>query len=379
MNTQHILQPLKAMLTDIALSKDTVKLAECLSGLHLPAIGGNFHPAEVLYNALTIPPLDKNLTHNITKLLANVCQERVQTLASMHALHALEEQQAVSAGEVSITTSSSSSDLLNDEPYVFNLFLFASYLPAEEKLFSALKSFYNLGLSLGVLLKGQGRAGRELRQALIYQQTDDSLEQLWLDQISIFNNRQTLQSYEHTELMAAWTGLIWIPPASDAREMGETLNISRIATGLEALYNAVSSTTDVVNIMRPAVRQLDEAYPRSPEFWREQLTPYYDSWPELLRDITTEFWPIFDTEEHLDIPKALKLIWETFNLQERTEINNILEQSDAHAWKSLWDKMLFDNPRNSFSRQQWGADLKALKKHFEKTTPEMNGGRKSVV
>ncbi|MEE8523176.1 MAG: hypothetical protein V3T72_04535, partial [Thermoanaerobaculia bacterium] len=138
----HPLFGVKAMLQDIAGDGDAARLAECLEGKYLPAIGGHQHPADILHRALSMPPYDPGLGEKLTGLTAELTEHRVEALAgSLEASSRL-----VSASTETVTVASPAEELLEDELYVFNLLLLASWLPAAEPLFHALKEFHRVGL-----------------------------------------------------------------------------------------------------------------------------------------------------------------------------------------------------------------------------------------
>jgi hypothetical protein len=102
---------------------------------------------------------------------------------------------------------------------------------------------------------------------------DASLESYWLEMIG--QDRRPGQQSERSErdLLDGWTGLLWIPPTAEERASDQTPPIDRIERGLQALHKAVGDREDGEAILRYAIRQLDEAHPRSPEFWRATLAP----------------------------------------------------------------------------------------------------------
>ncbi len=352
---QHPLSAVKSMLLDIVRDSDDARLAECLSGKFLPALGGQEHPADVVNRAVSLPPYDPDLPRELAPLTATLCMRRAAAL-----------EQALRA----------SGRLLDDEAYVFNLLLFASYLPAEEALFRALKTFHAVGLRAGALFTGAGRSGRQLRQALIYQQADDSLEDHWL---ALMRRREALigdlSSERKSDLLAAWQGLLWIPPSPAEREAGATLSVDRAVRGLRALHDAAGTSADGVLILRHAVRRLSEAYPRSAEFFSDHLGPRLDEWPELLREVAVEQWPLLATAAATGIVQAgAREIWHTLSSEQRSRIEQGAA-GDPEAWKSLWQRELFFlPPRAGLSRQQWVMGLKSVRGAFEGRFPTLAGG-----
>ena len=231
-----------------------------------------------------------------------------------------------------------------------------TYLPHED-LFEALYGFHTGGLNIPVVLSNQGRAARQLRRALTYQQYDNRLEEYWLSLITIpvpYSHGGNLSSERETDLMDGWRGLLWIPPSQENQKTGNTISIERISQGLLAIHNTVKDTTQALAVLREALPQLDESYPRSPEFWRDQLGPVLPDWPELLRDIVAEHWPILSQEEGgVQIPQNAQPVWQLLTPQEREDIEDAASNANTEHWKLAWDKLFvcgcseFGAPRKS--------------------------------
>ncbi len=354
---QHPLYAVKSMLSDVVRDSDGARLAECLSGKYLPALGGQEHPADLLHHAVSLPLFDPALPKELTLLAATLCAQKAASLED--ALRA-------------------SSPLLDDETYVFNLLLFASYLPAEERLFTALKSLHQAGMHAGPLLGSGNRAGRQLRQTLTYQQADDSLEEYWLVLIEHSEERVGRLSTERkTDLLDAWKGLLWIPPSPAEREAGATLSVDRAIRGLLALHEAAGDSADGLPILRHAVRLLGEAYPRSPEFWSDHLSPRIEEWPELLREVVYEQWPLLaaSTVEATPLmPADAVPIWEALTPEERARIEEIAAAGEPVPWNSFWQReMLFAAPKGGLAPQQWRVGLQRVRAAFESRFPALVG------
>ena len=373
---QHPLQAVKSLLLESVSDSDDSRLAECLAGRYLPALGGQEHPADLVHRAVSLPPYDPELPRKLAGLTAKLCENRAQALEE-----ALEvsNQRIVGSVEV-VDVGTSHSALLDDETYVFNLLLFASYLPAVESLFRALMRFHEVGLRLGALLSGSGRAGRQLRQALTYQQVDDTLEDFWSALIRQGQDRIGLLDIERkTDLLDAWKGLLWIPPSAAEREAGKTLSVDRAARGLRALHDATVHSADGFLILRHAVRQLSEAYPRSPEFWSERLSSQLEEWPELLREVIFDQWPLLAIagieDAAPEMPEDAMEIWRALSADEQSKIEKAATGAESDTWKSLWQKELyFLQPRGGLPGQQWVAGLRKIRAAFEDRFPALATG-----
>jgi tetratricopeptide (TPR) repeat protein len=365
------LSPLKALLNEIIRTDDATRLAECLQGKYLPAIGGHEYPAGILHRALSLPPIQPELPAHLAALLAILCFRRAQILAEDLEVSKLASASAAvtRAGAAGGT----SPDLLDDEPYVFNLFLFATYLPPNDRLFEALKVFYQIGLNTKVLLSGGGRAARQLRQALTFQQVDASMEEHWLGLI----HREIsgpLKAEERSNFLDCWTALLWIPPSPADRDAGRTLTIERVEKGLLALHKA-SGDIEGLPILRYAVRQLSEAYPRSPEFWARQLGGRMKVWPELLRMVVVERWPILaaeDTGTDDLIPEDAREVWRALGAKEQAAVRMAAAAGDRDGWLKHWTDLVFTPPNIGLPPQQTLQQLQLIRASFEANFPGLD-------
>jgi len=367
------LYSVKTLLENIVNSRDNARLAECLEGKHLPALGGDDHPADILYRALTLQPFNPNAAKKLAGLISTLCTRRAQLLQQ-----AVETRLKMVAGDTISVTIGADRHFLDDEIYVFNMFLFASYLPADKELFESLRFFQEVGLRTGVLMSGYGRAGRQLRQSLTYQQVDASLESHWFgileEQTSAVGGWMTPE--HRTDILDAWQALLWIPPSKTDRDAGRIVSIERLTKGIVALHKAVENTLDEVRMLRYVLRQLAEAYPRSPEFWKASFSAHLKELPERLRDVLSEQWPIlaedFAPEENIvSIPEDAQMTWEALGELEKAEIEKTASTEDESLWKKLWGTLLFIPPRAGLTPQHWRLQLQKIKDTFGKHYPRL--------
>lgn len=275
----HPLLEVKRLLDTIVAHADVQRLEQCLSGQLLPALGGDQHPADLLYQALTLPPFAHDQAIALGDLSAEVCK-RQRELPDGPA--ADRPRQKTESNPVVWLAPKHSSDW-EREYLLFNLFLFATWLPANAALFAELKHLLESPPKSTSAPGRQERTYRQLHQALIVQQTDASLELSWLGIIeSNPNHVGSFSAAQRQELLDAWRGLLWVPPSPAQQKRGETLSIERAEQGLLALYRSIENSPDSIRLLRHAVRMLADAYPRSPQFWSERLAGLMAGWPELL-------------------------------------------------------------------------------------------------
>lgn len=292
----HPLASTKAQLLEAVRHDDAPALASLVRGRGLPFLGGHEQPAALLYRSLAQPPTTPELPRSLSRLTAELVHRFVSDSISQQA----------PAGAPGPDPAAPRARDTADEPYLFNLLLFSSYLPAEPLLFSALKELRRPMLATASpRWHLAGRTGRQLLQTLGFQQTDASLERDWLELLGEAPSTPSqLDDEDMTRLVDSWTGLLWVPPTPEQRAAATTVNIERIARGLEALDATLEDTPDHLRILRWAVRTLDNAYPRDPRFWAEKLEPYLQAWEarELLLDVLAERWPVLEHLEARAVP-----------------------------------------------------------------------------
>ncbi len=370
----HALTSLKSLLADAVHGEDPGTLAECLQGSHLPALGGDQHPAEIVYQALALPPVDPEILEGAARLLAPLCHAQAAALRRM-STSALAI--AGGGGRAVPTNAPGQAPSPSEEALLFNLLLFASFLPTNGDLFSALQALLEAGLRPEAFTAGMGRSARQLRQALIVHQTDETLEGYWLGLMGEPPRLSRLPAERKGELLDAWTGLLWIPPVPEDREAGRVPSIERVEHGLLALHRVAGDTADGLSLLRYAVRQLDEAYPRSPESWATWLEPRFADWPQILRDVVAERWSRLGGEEAEDIVPAgrAREAWRRLPAETREEIRAAVQGADPAAWQSLWEGLIFVAPPGGVPRQSWVGDLQSVRGALEERHPGLHRGQ----
>ena len=371
----HPLQSLKSLLRDALRRNDIEPLAESLAGQHLPALGGDQHPAEVVYRALALPPVDPVFVDGVARALAALCHSQAEILGQSP-----EQASVVSASQQGPVPSPEPT--LDSEILLFNILLLATLLPTNRALNLALKEFIALSLQSAALTSGHGRVARQLRKALILQQIDESLEGFWFDLIGETPAPHRLSSDRKADLLDAWEGLLWMPSAEEDRAAGRTPPIDRVERGLLALHKIAGGTADDLLILRYAVRQLDEAYPRSLEFWVERLGPRLSGWPQLLQDVVAERWPRLSDEgaEEFALPAGkAREAWQLLSQEVHNEIGIIVLRRDPTAWKRLWERLFFMGPAEGMPRQKWIAALQAIRFALEERHPQLHSDSPAIM
>jgi tetratricopeptide (TPR) repeat protein len=147
--------------------------------------------------------------------------------------------------------------------------------------------------------------------------------------------------------------------------------VDRVVTGLEALYKVVEGTSEGSSILRYALRQLDEAYPRSPEFWSRKLGPQLTDWPEVLQGLVADRWLLLrrgDTWEAL-IPADLAEVWHALDAQQRSRIEDAVAAGESTLWHDVWNRILLGAVPDGFAKAKWPQQLQQLKRSLEEHLP----------
>ncbi len=324
MTIKHPLLYVKSILADIASKGDILRLSECLAGKHLPAIGGNDDPADILLRGLSFPSFDRDLANKISALLGLLLSKDMDKIKENGCYLTRDKKVSEDQPENSIPVV-----LFQEEDFLYNCFLFASYLPINKSLSKALINFKDWSQQEKNQFVNWNKTGRQLRHALIYQQTDSFLEEFWFGIINSFTNKNknVFSLEELADIMNAWRGLLWISPSKDNLTAGNVVSFDRIEKGMLALHEVFVKTENPEFLLRKAVRILSQAYPNSPNFWEEHIKERLVDLPELLRKVFSDQWPGLRSpwDIALDIAKA-KNNKEVMDITK--EINNRLFQEN---------------------------------------------------
>jgi hypothetical protein len=284
MTVSYPLLYVRNILEDIVSSDDLSRLEECLAGKHLPALGGNDGPADILFRALSAPSFDRILAAKLSGLLGRLLSDHLDKIK--------QDSWYTNCGTQESDTQSRNLNrmiLWQEEDLLYNSFLFASYLPADKTLFYVLIAFQSWAMEAKNPFGDWHITGRQLKHALVYQQVDPFVKELWLSIINSFRDKTSpLTLEEKADLMNAWRGLLWIPPS---KTEGEIICFDRIEKGLLALYD-VSDRIGEVSFLRRAIHMLRLTYPRSPRFWKKRIGKRLEFWPKLLQEVISDEWPM---------------------------------------------------------------------------------------
>lgn len=289
MTIRHPLLYVKNILTDIVSKNDILRLSECLTGKHLPALGGNDDPADILLRGLSFPSFDRNLANNISALLGLLLSD-TDKIKENECYLTRNKKVSKDQPENSIPMV-----LFQEEDFLYNCFLFASCLPINKSLSKALINFEHWSKQKKNQFVNWNKTGRQLRYALIYQQTDSSLEEFWFGIINSFinkdNNILSINLEERADIMNAWRGLLWIPPSKDNLTARNVVSFDRIEKGMLALHEVFVKTENAEFLLRKAVHILNQAYPNSSNFWETHINERLVDLPELLQKVFFDQWP----------------------------------------------------------------------------------------
>ncbi|MFA6972342.1 MAG: hypothetical protein WC208_13220, partial [Gallionella sp.] len=322
-------------LTRIANSGNAEALQALLSGAGLPALSRDAEPAEQIYDALESGNHYASLARRIAHLLASLVQRRADVLEQR--LAALEGA-AMGGGHTAIYEN----PYLEDETYVFNLFLLAARLPREQALFGGLQHFHDVGFRRGVVLASiNNRVGFQLRRALAEQQYNSGLRDYWQDLLQ--DKNRDWNSARRTELLEAWNGLLGTFDLSADRQSA----LDALDTGLHALHGSVERHPQAIGLLELALLRLENAYPLDPVTWIGYLAPFWAKWPELLQDVSARIWPGLESksrEEMPPLPDKLDELWAAMGVDRQDVLRDILRRNATDEGRSYLKGLVFKPP-----------------------------------
>ena len=326
------LQEVRDLLVDATQQGDERLLASALAGRNLPSLGGNQYYADIMIQALSGVPSAWQIPAKLAELAAVLCIQKADELKERLEKANLPCAEGISAQGVGRDVY----EFLFDETYIFNLFLFSSYLPRTATLFSSLAYFHEVGLLLETFLSDVGRSLRQLRGTIIRHQTDDRFEELWFSALKPDQARGlSLTDEQLNGLLQAWRAMLWIPPPEAQCEVGETLDLERLEKGLLCIAETMAGRPEEEEVLVEFIlRRLDQTYGRTPEFWQESFSPRLGQWPENLTRALATYWPIFatDGEGWISFSAAARAVWD--DLAEDVQ-NTILAEAKTNQWKKL--------------------------------------------
>ncbi len=234
---------------------DSSRLREYLSGRKLPAMGGDLDPADVFLQTIPLIQEPSDFRNRLARILATL----IETEAA-----ALEGTKEENTSRLTVLQ---------------NALYLAAELPAEEVLFNSLKKLLGVLRAIPQEDSSLMRLQIPLWQALVFQQTDASLEAEWF---SILESSEgaAWSPKRRTFLLMAWQGLLWIPPAPERRKSGEIVDFERIERGLLAMYETSNGHEKALSLLQVCIERLQETYPRSAEFWASAFMPRVANWPQ---------------------------------------------------------------------------------------------------
>ena len=322
-------------LTRIAHTGNAEALQALLSGAGLPALSRDAEPAEQIFDALESGEHYASLARRIAHLLVSLVRRRAEALEQR--LASLEAA-AMGGGKTLVYES----PYLEDETYVFNLFLLAARLPREKELFGGLRRFHEVGFERAVVLASiNNRVGFQLRRALAEQQHDSGMRGYWQNLLQ--DENREWNPARRTELLEAWHGLLGTIDLSVDRQDA----LGTLDAGLRALHGSVERHPQAIGLLELSLLRLESAYPLDPVTWIGYLAPFWAKWPELLQDVSASIWPGLEPQSREDMPPLptdLAELWAAMGADRQEALRGILKRNAADEGRQLLKGMLFDPP-----------------------------------
>ncbi len=276
---------LRNKLHRIMKQNDMSRLRDMLHGEGMPALGGNREPAELLIHALQLSSGVEIPKSSFAELYATQINLEADQLKELLAVKSIKD--VPGRGYTTPLTSKS---------YYYNAFLLAAFLPRNKKLFNALCRFQDLDINPPIFNLGAGRIGKQLQRALCQHQTDDRLKDYWLEILQ--NHKKEWDVARRTELLEAWRGLIWLPVSG---QHSLPVGIDTLNQGLLHLHDRVADQPEAIQMLRLALRRLNEAVPLDKRSWAKAFEIVSPGWSKLLKDAANTVWPVPETIVNLAI------------------------------------------------------------------------------
>ncbi|MEM1204053.1 MAG: hypothetical protein AAGN66_12565 [Acidobacteriota bacterium] len=294
----HPLLGVQEILRRAVRAGDPAAVADLLGGKGLPALGGDQDPADLVHRALSLPPYDPDLPRHLAPLVARLCIDLAGAPGGLsHPVEASEVREPASTYDAAVADPEPTSEGRPARSIAFDLFLLAGRLPRTPELFEGLVACHRSDIFSAPPVDDPRPTAEQLRRSLIWQQTDDRLEPHWLDLLARQGGRPgPVPEDVEADLVDGWIGLLWIPPTQADRDAVRPESIDRIVKGLRTIHDAVENSVDAAHLLRYALQELDEAYPRPQEFWAKELKPHLSGWPDLLIEAVTERWPLIQSD-----------------------------------------------------------------------------------
>ncbi len=335
-------------------------LLYCLRGRNLPLLGGDDMYADIVYRSISYPSLNHELMDGLAKL-ASTLINNVKTIIQNEYEKLNDKSDTSQRGNI----------LLDDELYLFNLFLFSSYLSVNNDLFQSLKEIYLYCIKHKLFTIPVTRINGQLREAIIVHQVDDSFEEEWFKDIeSVTIGAGDADSEQRGNMYAAWRGLLWIPPSEEQGKTGQIVSMERINRGLTGICKAIYKSNNAKLVLKYTVRVLNDTYPRSDMFWAERFRNRMESYPEILNDILIKQWGILESDKKDNIFSSLtgelKSVWDQFSLDIQNEISEMVDVPDKSKWDVFWSNYIITATLpKGFSPQVWRNSINKIKKFAE--------------
>ena len=295
--------------------------------------------------------------------LAQALQELTLNLAE------LVEQATLLVANASPSNTAQSRQLerfwMQHESYAYNLHLMARYVPANAQLFAAVQNFQQHTSQLEFILLG--RVPLAVHEALVVQQTDDSLGKRWLGQLEQLCRQDPLLSTQETriQVLKVWTAIVYMPSAiSPLAEDTEHPGLLQQALAM-VLDTEGPQSLGMVQMLLETVTQI---HPGQDHAWRHFFGPPH-VWPESVQLVAQDLWPedrSADTRiEQADLSTAW---WRFLSSDQRVTVRQLVKDKQVREFDAFWFSLLATSTaeRNNDLRRMY----EALKPMFSIVSPQ---------
>lgn len=246
----HPLAQVRAELEELATRGDAARLGALLSGEGLPSLGGHEEPAELIHRAIFLQPYRPQLVEQLAPVLGAYLRERSR-------------QPERSAG-------------------LRNGLLLAELLPRLEPIFEGVAAVFEAIPEFAADIDRPDdpqEIGARLREALRWQQTDSRVLSFW---------HRLFDSQKAEDLQDGLQGVFWLQPPPGEPDAAYA---ARIELGLRSFAIGAERAGESQSLLVWAIHALDDASPRSADFWQRHLAPLASNWPHDLKQAFQNRWP----------------------------------------------------------------------------------------
>ena len=333
----HPLDEVASHLQSVVEQHDQKALSLLLMGYGLPSLSREGDdPADVLWWTISRHMQPRPEWLNLfAEQLAQALQKLTVNLA------ALVEQGAVQTANAAPSNAAQSRQIeqyrLRQESYAYNLLLMARYVPADAQLFAAVRNFEQHSSRIEFIQ--HGRVPWAVHEALVAQQTDDSLGQRWLGQLEQLCRQDPLLSKQETriQVLQTWTAIVYMPsainpPAEDTEHPGLLQQAFVMVLGKQGPHSQ--------RMVQMLLETVFKVHPGQDHAWRHFFGPPR-VWPDIVQLAAQDLWPE-DRSADMRIEQAdlSSAWWRLLSADQRVRVRRMVKEKQVKEFDAFWFSLL---------------------------------------